>query len=61
MLREECLPYVRCFREGSECIQRLPEFERFRGKVDIVFTSPPYFAKEAYSDDVSQSYKKFQS
>ena len=47
------------FREGSECIRRLPEFERFRNKVDIVFTSPPYFAKEAYSDDISQSYKKF--
>jgi hypothetical protein len=47
------------FREGSECIRGVPEFERFRGKVDLVFTSPPYFAKEAYSDDLSQSYKKF--
>ena len=27
--------------------------------MDLVFTSPPYFAKEAYSDDPEQSYKKF--
>ena len=27
--------------------------------LDLVFTSPPYFAKEAYSDDEEQSYKKF--
>ena len=47
------------FREGSECIRDNPEFRRFRSRVDIVFTSPPYFAKEAYSEDVTQSYKKF--
>lgn len=27
--------------------------------LDMVFTSPPYFAKEAYSEDEEQSYKKF--
>ena len=27
--------------------------------VDLVFTSPPYFNREAYSDDQTQSYKKF--
>jgi hypothetical protein len=28
-------------------------------KVDLVFTSPPYFNREAYSNDPTQSYKKF--
>jgi len=49
----------RTFRLGSEVIGADKEFERFRGRVDLVFTSPPYFAKEAYSDDPTQSYKKF--
>lgn len=30
-------------------------------KVDLVFTSPPYFNREAYSNDPTQSYKKFSS
>lgn len=30
-------------------------------KVDIVLTSPPYFNLEVYSDDVNQSYNKFDS
>ena len=49
------------FRHGSECIRDDPRFGRFRSGVDIVFTSPPYFAKEAYSEDATQSYKKFGS
>jgi DNA modification methylase len=28
-------------------------------EVDLVFTSPPYFNREAYSNDNTQSYKKF--
>lgn len=47
------------YRLGSECIGSDPEFQRHRGKVDVCFTSPPYWAKEAYSDDPTQSYKKF--
>lgn len=47
------------FRHGSEVIKDDPEFRRLRGRVDLVFTSPPYFAKEAYSEDPTQSYKKF--
>jgi hypothetical protein len=46
---------------GSEVIAEQPEFQKYKGKVDIVFTSPPYFAKEAYSNDPEQSYKKFPS
>lgn len=47
------------FQLGSEEIHRDPRFQSYKGKVDLVFTSPPYFAKEAYSDDPEQSYKKF--
>jgi hypothetical protein len=34
-------------------------FECEENSIDMVFTSPPYFAKEAYSEDEEQSYKKF--
>lgn len=34
-------------------------FECEEESIDMVFTSPPYFAKEAYSEDDAQSYKKF--
>ncbi len=47
------------FREGSECIRDDPEFRRFRAEVDLVFTSPPYFSKEKYSEDATQSCTKF--
>lgn len=29
------------------------------GQVDFAFSSPPYFAKERYSDEQTQSYKKY--
>jgi hypothetical protein len=44
---------------GSEVIQFEEGFQKYKGKVDFVFTSPPYFSKEAYSEDEEQSYKKF--
>jgi len=44
---------------GSEEMQFDPGFQLFRGKLSLVFTSPPYFSKEAYSEDEGQSYKKF--
>ncbi len=44
---------------GSEEMKDLPKFQKYKGKLDLVFTSPPYFSKEAYSQDESQSYKKF--
>jgi hypothetical protein len=46
---------------GSEVMQFNKEFNDFKGKLSVVFTSPPYFAKEAYSEDPEQSYKKFSS
>jgi DNA modification methylase len=49
------------FRQGSETIHENPDFQKYKGKLDFVFTSPPYFNREAYSDDENQSYKKFSS
>lgn len=47
------------FCEGSEVIKNNPLFQKHKGQIDLVFTSPPYFNREAYSDDPEQSYKKF--
>lgn len=47
------------WQKGSEEMQWDLEFQRYKGKLSLVFTSPPYFAKEAYSEDKEQSYKKF--
>lgn len=44
---------------GSEVFHLTEAFEKYKNKVSVVFTSPPYFAKEAYSQDQTQSYKKF--
>lgn len=46
---------------GSEVMQYESEFQIYKGQVDLVFTSPPYFNREAYSEDAGQSYKKFGS
>ena len=45
-------------RIGSEdfTIDNYPQYENY---FDISFTSPPYFNIERYSDDITQSYKKF--
>lgn len=47
------------YQLGSEEIGKNLDFQKHKGKIDLVFTSPPYFAKEAYSEDPEQSYKKF--
>ncbi len=44
---------------GSEVIQYDKEFQKYKGKVSLVFSSPPYGNREAYSEDETQSYKKF--
>jgi hypothetical protein len=49
------------FQLGSEVIKDEPKFQKYKGKIDLVFTSPPYFAKEVYSDDPEQSCHKFGS
>lgn len=47
------------FQEGSEVIHLNPDFQKYKGKLDLVFTSPPYFSKEVYSADPEQSCHKF--
>ena len=47
------------FTNGSEEIYDEPNFKKYEGQVDFVFTSPPYFNREQYSQDENQSFKKF--
>ena len=47
------------FQEGSEHIGNHPDFQQYKGKLDMVFTSPPYFDREQYSEDEEQSYKSY--
>ena len=35
------------------------DFGEYSGKLDFVFSSPPYFNREQYSQDENQSFKKF--
>ena len=44
---------------GSEVMKDQPNFQKYKGQLDLVFTSPPYFAKELYSEDPEQSAIKF--
>jgi hypothetical protein len=49
---------------GSEDIANNEEFIKYKGKVDFVFTSPPYFSAEIYSNEPTQSsirYKEYDS
>ena len=43
------------FRCGSEVIHKNKQFQKYKGQLDICFTSPPYFDREVYSDDIEQS------
>ena len=45
------------FQDGSELISNNPKFQKYKGKLDISFTSPPYFNREQYSQDENQSFK----
>ena len=47
------------FQDGSEHIGDHIEFQQYKGKLDMVFTSPPYFDREQYSEDEEQSYKSY--
>jgi len=49
---------------GSEEVASNVEFLQYKGKVDFIFTSPPYFSAEIYSDEPTQSsikYKEYDS
>lgn len=49
------------FTDGSELIHLNPNFQKYKGKLDFAFTSPPYFARERYGPDdaIAQSWHKF--
>ena len=47
------------FQDGSELIHNNPNFKKYKGKLDISFTSPPYFNREQYSQDETQSFKAY--
>jgi hypothetical protein len=47
------------FQDGSEVICDNPKFDKYKNSLDFVFTSPPYFNREQYSQDENQSFKKF--
>jgi hypothetical protein len=47
------------FTTGSEIIHLDGNFQKYKGKLDFAFTSPPYFDRERYSNDETQSFKKF--
>ena len=44
---------------GAETIHKDENFKEHFGDVDMVFTSPPYFNREIYSDDEEQSCNKY--
>lgn len=44
---------------SSDEMDESKELKKHMGKVDLIFTSPPYFNKERYSDDKEQSIKKY--
>ena len=47
------------FQDGSELIGNNPDFQQYKGELDLVFTSPPYFDREQYSDDSEQSFRAY--
>jgi len=47
------------FQDGSELISNNPKFQKYKGKLDLSFTSPPYFNREQYSQDENQSFKAY--
>ena len=49
------------FSDCAEDIHLNPYFKKYKGKIDLILTSPPYFNREAYSEDPNQSYKKWGS
>ncbi len=47
------------YQNGSEVIFDNPDFKKHHGTLDLVFTSPPYFNREVYSQDSTQSCVKY--
>jgi len=49
------------FQDGSEVIRNNPEFQKYKGQLDFAFSSPPYWNREQYSQDETQSFKAHSS
>jgi hypothetical protein len=49
------------FQIGAEVVDGLPAFQRYRGLIDAVITSPPYYCAEMYSRELTQSAIKFRT
>ena len=47
------------FYQGAEVIHQNKSFRKYKGKVSLCFTSPPYFHRERYSEDEGQSCIRF--
>jgi len=47
------------YYDGAETIHKNKSFQKYKGKVSLCFTSPPYFGREQYSQDKEQSFIKF--
>lgn len=47
------------YQLGSENIYLDPRFQKYKGKIDFVFTSPPYFNREQYGKSGGQSYLQY--
>lgn len=46
---------------GSEDFHKTDMYKKYAGKISMAYTSPPYFNKERYSDEETQSYMKYNS
>jgi hypothetical protein len=48
------------FQSESQYIHTDPRFQKYRGRIDFVFSSPPYWNRELYSEDASQAAIEFE-
>lgn len=44
---------------GSEMIHTTNSFKKYKDRVSVVFTSPPYFDRERYTENETQAFNKF--
>ena len=44
---------------SSDEMDKSKELSKYNNKVDLVFTSPPYYSEEMYAEDKDQSYLKY--
>jgi hypothetical protein len=47
------------FDQPAEDIHKHKDFQQYKRKVDLVFSSPPYWGREQYSDDETQAHIRY--